>query len=310
MRSFFAVALGLFVALAAACAGASPSATMAPAPASSRPASPVASATGTATSVPTPVPSQAPVATPTPSASTTPAGSPQTDWTYTIYNENAVRFQNPDHEACTAASVQTALNMIALGGGETGWQPSTAYAVQERILAYERANMTLPVGLPGSDPHGTRNALNYYGWNSMWAGIYVDRAYSTFDEAAKTIVSTIARTHKPAIIFTWFGGHTQVVSGYKVHGADPAKSNDFIVEGVYLTDPLIGSGYLFYGGVSHEVQTITADTFVTLANWKSGPDAVQFRRYLQTDSTLQDPIDGNIGRKEWYNRWVVVLATK
>jgi hypothetical protein len=310
MRSFFAVALGLFLALAAGCAGAAPSATRVPTPASPRSATAVASATVTATSTATRVPSPSPSATPTPGASPTPAGSPQTDWTLTLYNENGVRFQNPDHEACTAASAQTTLNMIALGGGATGWTPTIDYAVQEQIFEYERANMTMAVTSPGSDPHGTRNALNYYGWNSMWAGVYVDRAYSTFDEAAKTIVSTIARTHKPAIIFTWFGGHTQVVSGYKVHGADPAKSSAFTILGVYLTDPLLGTGSLFYDGVWHEVQPIEADTFVTLANWKSGPDAVQFRRYWQPDSTLVDPIDGNIGKKEWYNRWVVVLATK
>ena len=310
MRYLAVVAMAALVALAAGCAGAAPSATGAPLVSLSRPASPVASATETATPTPKPGPSQSPVATPTPSASPTPAGSPQTDWTLTLYNENGVRFQNPDHEACTAASAQTALNMIALGGGDTGWTPTIDYAVQERILEYERANMTMAVTSPGSDPHGTRNALNYYGWNSMWAGVYVDRAYSTFDEAAKAIVSSIARTHKPAIIFTWFGGHTQVVSGYKVHGADPATSNAFTVLGVYLTDPLIGTGSLFYGGVWHDVQTITADTFVTLANWKSGPDAVQFRWYRQRDSTLVDPIDGAIGRMEWYDHWVVVLATK
>jgi hypothetical protein len=308
MRSLAAVAMAALVALSAGCAGsAAPSATVAPTIASTRSA---AAATGTATATLVPTPSPSPTAIPTPSASPTPAGSPQTDWTLTLYNENGVRFQNPDHEACTAASAQTALNMIALGGGDTGWTPTIDYAVQERILEYERANMTMAVTSPGSDPHGTRNALNYYGWNSMWAGVYVDRAYSTFDEAAKAIVSSIARTHKPAIIFTWFGGHTQVVSGYKVHGADPATSNAFTVIGVYLTDPLIGTGSLFYGGVWHDVQTITADTFVTLANWKSGPDAVQFRWYWQPDSTLVDPIDGNIGKQEWYNRWVVVLATK
>ena len=310
MKSLAAVAMAALVALTAGCAGAAPSATMAPAVVSSRTAIAVASATETATATPLPVPSPSPTAIPTPSASPTPAGSPQTDWTLSLYNENGVRFQNPDHEACTAASVQTTLNMIALSGGSVSWSPTIEYTVQERIFEYERANMTMPATSAGSDPHGTRNALNYFGWNSMWAGVYVDRAYSTFDEAAKAIVSTIARTRKPAIIFTWFGGHTQVVSGYKVHGANPATSNDFTVVGVYLTDPLVGAGYLTYDGGSHEVQTIKADTFVTLANWKSGPDAVQFRRYWQPDSTLVDPIDGNIGKKEWYNRWVVVLATR
>jgi hypothetical protein len=302
--------MAALVVLTAGCAGAAPSATQAPTVVSTRSASAVASATETATATPLPVPSPSPTEIPTPSASATPAGSPQTDWTLSLYNENGVRFQNPDHEACTAASVQTTLNMIALSGGSTSWSPTIEYAVQERIFEYERSNMTMPATSAGSDPHGTRNALNYFGWNSMWAGVYVDRAYSTFDEAAKAIVSTIARTHKPAIIFTWFGGHTQVVSGYKVHGANPATSNDFTVVGVYLTDPLVGAGYLTYDGASHEVQTIKADTFVTLANWKSGPDAVQYRRYWQADSTLEDPIDGNIGKKEWYNRWVVVLATR
>jgi hypothetical protein len=262
---------------------------------------------GAATATPA-GPSWAPL--PTPAASPTASGSPQTDWTLDLFETAGVRHQNPDATACTAASAQTALNLLALNGVATQWLPTTSYEEQESILQYERANMTLPTFLPGSDPHGTRNALNYYGWGSMAAGVYTDAAYTTFSDAAGAVVSSIARTHKPAIVFAWMGGHAQVVTGYKVHGSDPATSSDFTVLGVYVTDPLIGTGTLDYDGTSHEFQATADDTWVSVLDWKAGPDAVKWDRYWQPDSTLRDPIDGRVGRTEWYNRWVVVLATR
>ncbi len=170
--------------------------------------------------------------------------------------------------------------------------------------------MTLPTWLPGSDPHGTRNALNFNGWGSLQAGVYVDAAYTTFAAAAKGVVSSIARTRKPAIVFSWMGGHAQLVTGYKAHGDNPATGDNFSVVGVYLTDPLEGVATLVYDGATHDVQPIADDTWISLAAWKSGPDAVQFDRYWQSDSTMRDPIDGRVGRTEWYNKWVAVLATR
>jgi hypothetical protein len=271
----------------------------------------VASSTVTAAAVtPTAVaPTPTPVVS-TPSASASPSGSSQTEWTLDLFDSSGVRHQNPDGTACTAAAVQTALNMIALGGGVTLWQPTTSYQTQEDILHFERANMTLPTGIAGSDPHGTRNALNYYGWGSLEANVYTDAAYATFDTAAHMVVTSIARTHKPAVVFTWMGGHAQVVTGYKAHGADPTKSDDFTVLGVYVTDPLEGTGTLVYNGATHTVEPTKDDTWVSLADWKYGPDPIQYSRYWQSDSTLRDPIDGRVGRAEWYNRWVVVLATR
>jgi hypothetical protein len=43
----------------------------------------------------------------------------------------------------------------------------------------------LPKESNGSDPHGTRNALNYYGWGSKKAGVYQDVSFATFGEAAQ-----------------------------------------------------------------------------------------------------------------------------
>lgn len=237
-------------------------------------------------------------------------GSSTTHWTLDLFDNAGLRHENPDTTACTAASVQTSLNLIAIHGEETQWSSTTTYEMQESILEYERSNMTLPTTSVGSDPHGTRNALNYFGWGSMEAGVYVDVAYATFNAAAKAVVSSIARTHKPVIVFAWMGGHAQVVTGYQAHGENPAISDNFVVSGVYLTDPLVGTASLVYDGANHKVNAITADTWVTLASWKAGPDAVQFSRYWQNDSTLTDPIDGRVGGREWYNKWVVVLATR
>ena len=214
----------------------------------------------------------------------------------------------PDANACTAAAAQISLNFIALDGGEVKWSPTVSYATQEEILKYERANMTMPLWQNGSDPHGTRNALNYYGWGSKQAGVYQDVSFATFGEAARAIVSSVARTRKPAVVFTWFGEHSQVVTGYKVRGENPASSDDFTIEGVYLTDPLLGYTYIEFGGTSYHMISIKPDTYVSLADWEQGRDAVRFSAYEQNDSTGRDPIDGRIGKDEWYKMWVVVLA--
>lgn len=177
-------------------------------------------------------------------------------------------------------------------------------------MAYLAAQMDepLPKESNGSDPHGTHNALNYYGWGSKQAGVYQDVSFATFGEAARAIVSSVARTRKPAVVFTWFGEHSQVVTGYKVRGENPASSDDFTIDGVYLTDPLLGYTYIEFGGTSYHMISIKPDTYVSLADWEQGRDAVRFSAYEQNDSTGRDPIDGRIGKDEWYKMWVVVLA--
>ena len=49
------------------------------------------------------------------------------------------------------------------------WQPTRSGSVRDRILAWERSHDTMTVG-SGTDPHGWRNALNYFGWgpNAPW----------------------------------------------------------------------------------------------------------------------------------------------
>ena len=73
------------------------------------------------------------------------------------------RFQDPNLNACTSASVRAMLNFVAVrsvGGDGFRWTPTNSGAVRDSILAWERKHDTLPGGY-GSDPHGWLNALNF-----------------------------------------------------------------------------------------------------------------------------------------------------
>ena len=220
-------------------------------------------------------------------------------WTLDVYDARADRWQNPDFTACTAAATESMLNTITWAGSASGfvWQPNTTYDMQESILAFERGNMTMLDSSAGSDPHGWRNALNYYGWGSIDAGVYRDSSYSSFDAATKAAVSALATHHKPVGILARSGTHGQFITGYQVTGADPSTgSSNFTIVGVDLTDPLQSVGY--------------RDTWITIADWSSGGTWIRFSQYLETDSPYADPIDGQIGKSEWYGKWVIIDPVK
>ena len=219
-------------------------------------------------------------------------------WTLDVYDARAVRWQNPDKTACTAASAQMMLNMAVYGEQEPtppiDWKPDVSYSRQESILAYQRRTGTMSLSSPGADTHGWRNALNYYGWGSTRAGVYSDKSFDTFDAAVRSTVSAIALYRKPVGILGWAGNHAQIITGYRVTGGDPRTGTAaFSVVGVYLTDPLRSDGY--------------RDRYVPLATWKSGGKTIRFTPYLMTNSPYKDPIDGKQGNAEWDGKWVVVV---
>jgi hypothetical protein len=235
---------------------------------------------------------------------------PKTTWSANLFDPTGVRYQNPDWRACTAASTESMLNLIALASDSDPlpprgsslprvtfrWRIDTSYETQESILEYERQNMTMVWSSPGSDPHGWRNALNYYGWGSIDAGVYRDSAFDSFDEAARAVVHSIARHDKPAGVLGWAGGHAQYVTGYSVLGDDPRVSDNYSILGVFLTDPLEGDW--------------TTNVFVPYETWQSGPGYIRFWQYWQPESPYQDPIDGQIGYYEWWGKWVIINAVK
>jgi hypothetical protein len=238
------------------------------------------------------------------------AAPPPRLWTSNMYDASLARLQNPDWQACTAAATESMLNMIAMTSSadtppprgsslplvSMTWHVTTSYEAQEAILGFERDNMTMYWGAPGTDPHGWRNALNYYGWGSMSAGVYVDSAFDSFDAAAHQAVHSIARTGKPVGILAWYGGHAQYVTGYQVVGEDPRVSDDFKIVGVYLSDPFEADD--------------APNVFLSYDAWQNGSIYLRFVRYYQDNSPFQDPIDGQVGYREWWGKWVIIDAVK
>jgi hypothetical protein len=244
-----------------------------------------------------------------------------TTWSRNLYNRNGVIFQDPYSAACTAAAAMMMLNFTALretGGEGFIWRTNkthnspdpTNYRDMTSILYFERMHDTLRSSTTGSDPHGWRNALNYYGWgatalNDATKRVYDDLQYTSSGAAVKAAVRAIARFNKPVGILGWAGKHAQVMTGYVVSGANPAVSNDFTVQYVYLTDPLKSDGFV--------------NTKISLRAFQSGNLHYRFQAYRESDSPYDDSYSSGwrrssvlptVGTSEWYRRWVIIAPIR
>jgi hypothetical protein len=245
-----------------------------------------------------------------------------TTWSRNLYTSSAFMYQDPYYTACTAAAVMIMLNTAALrhtGGDGFVWTPTrlkndtahpTNYRDMVSILGFERAYDTLRRTAAGSDAHGWRNALNSYGWGhdamvDPTKMVYDDRAYRSFDAAAHAAVRAIAQFAKPVGILGWAGGHAQVMTGYIVTGSDPAVSNDFVVNYIYLSDPLRSDAIV--------------NRRISATSWHYGNLHYRFQRYRETDSphddgytpgTIRSSVSPLVGPSEWYHRWVLVLPIR
>ncbi len=248
-------------------------------------------------------------------------GLATTTWSRNLFASKAMVFQDPDPTACTAATAMIILNTIAIRhAGGTGFHWTT-YTVKDSpkpanvrdmssILAFARAHDTLSAKGKGSDSHGWRSAINYYGWGTAAMQdaskrIYETLAYRTYDGAVHAAVRAIARFGMPVGIAGMAGEHAQVITGYVVDGANPATSDAFTVRYVYLTDPLKLQGHVNYR--------------VSNATLKGGAFALRFAAYRETDSPKDDPytagwirssVSPTVGTSKWYRRWVIVAPVR
>jgi len=229
-----------------------------------------------------------------------------------LFVASSFRFQNPDWRACTAASARSMLNFIAVNEAEgegSIWQPTNSRSVQDQILAWERRHDTLKGG-DGSDPHGWRNALNYFGWGAgaLEAGsrVYDDRSFGSFDRAMKAAVRAIGKTGKPVGLMAWRGRHAQMITGYYGLKGDPWArdsaghyTNAFTVRGFYMSDPLRRSN-----AVDRTI-TYKALRYTMTLKWR-------FQRYYERDSHLDDPYTAGYrkSRNEWYGKFVLILPIR
>ena len=228
---------------------------------------------------------------------------PDKSYSLNLYSP-LVRYQNPDVTACVATSTMIMLNEIAAHGRKGKdfiWSPSVAAIRQRRVLIWARGHDTLKAGPGGTDPNGWRNALNEYGW-----GDYQDPAKMNYKVASsrsftftvKTAIMAMARYHRPVGLLGWAGGHAQVLNGYVVYGQDPALSSAFTVQYVYLTDPLR--------------RDALRNARISYAGLFRGPLKYRFRRYLQSDSPVDDPYVPGIVAADvaWYGRYVIVMPVR
>lgn len=244
-----------------------------------------------------------------------------TTWTKNLFVSKAFLYQDPYYTACTSASAMHMLNTIAYrdsGGNGFAWTPTRTRKDPDTsntrdmtsILAFARRYDTLRSTSAGSDAHGWRNALNYYGWGrdamtNPDLRVYDDRAYKTYGSAMKAAVRAIARFNMPVGLLAWAGGHAQVVTGYVVTGADPRTSSDFTIQWLYLSDPLRESGVV--------------NRKTSYGAMKDGPLRLRFQWYRETDSPYDDGYTGGwirsavkstVASSEWYHRWVIILPVR
>jgi cell division septation protein DedD len=240
-----------------------------------------------------------------------------TVWRQNLYQSAGFMYQDPYYTACTAASAMMMLNFTALagtGGSGFAWTVNRTSGSAGStlnlgsVLAFERRYDTLALRAAGSDAHGWRNALNYYGWGMAAMTdpnrrVYEDRAYGSFDAALKQSVRAIARYHMPVGMVGWAGQHAQVITGYVVTGDDPANSWNFTVNGIYLSDPLR--------------KDWVVNKYLTRAQLKFGRTRFRFQAYRQIDSPYDDPFTPGFIRSsvrsrssEWYGRWVIIAPIR
>jgi hypothetical protein len=205
------------------------------------------------------------------------------------------------------------LNFIALtgsGGPNFRWKPSVSSASRDALLAFERGHDTLATAARGTDPHGWRNALNYFGWGStaLESGqmVYKDVRYSSYSDAIHAAVRQMVLTRKPVGILAWAGHHAQMLTGYYGLRGDPlAKkadgswSNAFSVSGLYITDPL-RSDLLVNRRVGYAYLAAASNLRLRL------------RPYWQTDSPYDDRYTAGyrVSRTEWYGGFVMLLPVR
>jgi hypothetical protein len=231
------------------------------------------------------------VATQTAVTPASPAATRQSNtYSMNLFAATGVRNQGDNH-SCTAAATMIMLNFVASKSSNKGdgftWKSSVATGVQTQVMTYEWNHMTATRAAEqnGADANGWRNALNYFGWGSMSAGIYVVEAYNSYASATKAAVKAMARTGKPVGYLALHGDHAEVLNGFAVTAADPATSDDFKVINLFVTDSALG-----YRNHQFSYSRFSA----------------VFDQNLAPGSTQVDPVSGTIGDNLWMGKWILI----
>jgi hypothetical protein len=232
--------------------------------------------------------------------------------TLDLFVSRGFSYQDPNYSACTSAAAMNMLNFILAngsGGSDFRWAGSVSARKRAAILRWERRHDTLTSGT-GSDPHGWRNALNFYGWGTAAltaeTRVYDDMSFPSYGSAIKASVRALIATRKPVGVMGWKGHHAQVITGYYGLVGDPFATDAsgkfteaFSIGGLYFSDTL-RSDKARHIRISYHWLRHTK-------NYK-----LRFRAFMENDSTLDDQYSVGVmrARHEWQGQYVVILPRR
>lgn len=173
-------------------------------------------------SEPTPSPSRRPT---DPTAAPTPSLPPRAPVDVDILADPVAVFAHElQTDWCAPAGVQMVLAIHGQGDTSEAFQREIASRVREWESRSDSLN-----GRWG--PAAISESLADYGVPG-----YVIHAYDTRADAMRGAAASISETGAPAVLLTWRGAHTWVMSGYRAD-ADPRFYPDAVVSGAYILDP-------------------------------------------------------------------------
>lgn len=162
---------------------------------------------------------------PTPSLAPTPTPIPRVKVDVDIVKDHDPVFAHQLRDDwCAPAGIAMVLAIDGNGAPTEARQREIASRVREwESLADSRNGKWGPAAIA--------LALDAYGSKG-----YEIRAYETRADALRGAAQAISLTGSPAILLTWRGAHTWIMSGYRAD-ADPLVFDDAKVSGAYILDP-------------------------------------------------------------------------
>jgi hypothetical protein len=173
---------------------------------------------------PTPRPSLAPGQTPPPAPTPTPAPVREPVDVDLLDDPAGAFITQHDKEWCAVAGTQMVLAMHGRAALSKAFQEDLARRIDEWESRRDSKN-------GGWGPAAIVNALEAFGVTG-----YEVRAYETRQDAMRDAARAIATHGAPAVLLTWRGAHTWIMTGFRAD-ADPRLFDDARITGAYILDP-------------------------------------------------------------------------
>lgn len=180
----------------------------------------------------------------------------------------------PQHtfDWCVAASVQMTWNLV---------RDDRRSSFRDQQQLWEMARERSQNAFGGANPFGWASVLTEIG-----LGRYEVVSIGSYDRALRRAASALRQTNRPVGLVMWRGRHAWVMSGFESRG-DPARTDDFVVTGIRVLDPLFPHGSSLWGPSPR-------------------PNALLTPRQLAADFLVREPRNWSL---DVPSGWLLVLPT-